>query len=182
MRCNYCPSSSPLIEHRDLHRVKHLSKHESCPNAPEDVRKDAQRFLMQKGGITASQISDTSDGERSSPINVDEIKEPANKKQKSSKSQTIATKRTMDAFVDRNMTAEETDKSNIRLLWFVIVSGIFEMCCIHTMHTRFLVHSNTAFSASENPFFLKWVKGIRPSYIPASRYVLTNRYLVAEEA
>jgi len=46
----------------------------------------------------------------------------------------------------------------------------------------FIVHSNSAFRAVENPFFLRFAKYLRPAYDPSSRYVLTTRYLASEQA
>lgn len=45
-----------------------------------------------------------------------------------------------------------------------------------------MIHGNVPLSHSGNPFFLKFVHYLRPSYDPASRYVLNERYLLAEEA
>ncbi|KJA25135.1 hypothetical protein HYPSUDRAFT_183073 [Hypholoma sublateritium FD-334 SS-4] len=45
-----------------------------------------------------------------------------------------------------------------------------------------MIHGNVPLSHSENPFFLKFVHCLRPSYDPATRYVLNERYLLAEEA
>jgi hypothetical protein len=39
----------------------------------------------------------------------------------------------------------------------------------------------SSFKASENLFLIKWVFDIRPSYDLASRYILMERYLPAEE-
>lgn len=45
-----------------------------------------------------------------------------------------------------------------------------------------MIHGNVPLAHSENHFFLKFVHGLRPSYDPATRYVMTERYLLAEEA
>jgi hypothetical protein len=44
----------------------------------------------------------------------------AQKKAKGASGQVIATRRTVDAFLDRAMSADEVDKSNIRLLRYVL--------------------------------------------------------------
>lgn len=44
----------------------------------------------------------------------------------------------------------------------------------------YLVYSNNAFSASENPFFYKFTNFICPSYVPPSYYVLSHTILESE--
>ncbi|KIO06269.1 hypothetical protein M404DRAFT_138850 [Pisolithus tinctorius Marx 270] len=46
---------------------------------------------------------------------------------------------------------------------------------------RFLVHANVPFSVTGNWFFLNWLDKIRPSYTPASCYVLSHSILASEE-
>ena len=46
----------------------------------------------------------------------------------------------------------------------------------------YLVHSNSAFSASENPFFHEFTNSIHPSYIPPSHYLLSHTILESEAA
>ncbi|KAG6806514.1 hypothetical protein H0H92_011059, partial [Tricholoma furcatifolium] len=60
MSCKYC-TGPQTIEHRDYRCLKHISKQETCPNAPADVRKQALQLLMQKGGIVALAIDDSDD-------------------------------------------------------------------------------------------------------------------------
>jgi hypothetical protein len=50
-KCNYCPEDSPgaKIEGRDNKHVKHLTDPRKCPNAPDNVCKDARVFLAGKG-------------------------------------------------------------------------------------------------------------------------------------
>jgi hypothetical protein len=47
---------------------------------------------------------------------------------------------------------------------------------------RFIVHSNTAFEASNNFFLGDFFDTLRPSYQPPSAYVLSHRLLDAEKA
>ncbi|KAF9455220.1 hypothetical protein BDZ94DRAFT_1205972 [Collybia nuda] len=153
MKCNYCRPEDQPIEHRDLRCLTHSVKVETCPNIPNDARKEGQRILMQKGGIEFTSIS--SDDESGSPG-------PATKRAKGSSGKAVVPKGAMESFIDRAMTVEEVDRANVCLL-------------------RFFVHGNVPLSASENPYFLKWTHSLRPSYSPATRYVLTERYLPAEE-
>ena len=44
------------------------------------------------------------------------------------------------------------------------------------------MHTNSAFRSAENPFLYEWLNVIRPSYIPASRYVLSHTIMDAEAA
>ena len=50
-RCNYCSENSPgaRIEGRDNKHVKHLTDPRKCPNAPDNVCKEARVFLAGKG-------------------------------------------------------------------------------------------------------------------------------------
>lgn len=43
-----------------------------------------------------------------------------------------------------------------------------------------MVHVNGSFSSSENTFFRKFTSQLRPTYVPPSRYVITNSLLPAE--
>ncbi|RDB15798.1 hypothetical protein Hypma_003642 [Hypsizygus marmoreus] len=161
MKCRYCPETADPIEHRDSRCLKHISNPKTCPTVPAVFRKEAHLLMMQKGGIHAIEIDD-SDNEQDDDVNADgQI--PAGKKAKGTAGQAVERKRPLDAFTDRAMTADELNKANVRLL-------------------RFLVHGNIPFSASENHFFLKWLEFIRPTYKPPTRYVLTERYLPAEES
>jgi hypothetical protein len=80
------------------------------------------------------------------------------------------------------MTSGEKDQSNLRMLWYVVICFRDLMpVCRNVFTFRFFVHGNIVFSAAENPFLLKWVHSLRPSYTPATRYVSMERYLPAEE-
>ena len=59
MRCNYCPADAvKLIVHRDSRCLAHLAKTGDgfCSHAPAEVKEDAQRRLMVKGGIEVAYI------------------------------------------------------------------------------------------------------------------------------
>ena len=43
------------------------------------------------------------------------------------------------------------------------------------------MHANVPFSVTGNWFFLNWLDEIRPSYSPASRYVLSHSIMASEE-
>jgi hypothetical protein len=53
MRCKYCPNTAKLIMHRDSRCLTHLAKTGEgfCSNAPPEVRAEARRRLMAKGGL-----------------------------------------------------------------------------------------------------------------------------------
>ena len=48
------------------------------------------------------------------------------------------------------------------------------------MHLSYIVHANASFHTSNNWYFVDFVREIRPSYGPASPYVLSHRLLDAE--
>ena len=112
MLCNYCPPERPPIEHRDARCIQHISKPQSCPNVPEDIRLEARRLLMQKGGIELTEVSDEENMSAS---------DRTQKKAKGPSGQVITVKKgRMDAFLDRAMSVEEIDKANIRMLRQVV--------------------------------------------------------------
>lgn len=50
LSCNHCPQAPPTeIENRDNRCLIHLSTPQACPQAPEQVRRDARLALMGKG-------------------------------------------------------------------------------------------------------------------------------------
>ncbi|KAF8158576.1 hypothetical protein B0H34DRAFT_656142, partial [Crassisporium funariophilum] len=154
MQCKYC--TAPPIVHRDSRCLSHLGKEGECPNAPANVKIEARCMLMKKGGMEIAEPD--SDGETMSLVNAEYMAgsstNPVAKKAKVTElGDGASSKRTLDAYLDCTMTLDEENKSNVCLL-------------------RFLVHGNIPFSASENPYMLKWVCGFRPSHTPATRYVL----------
>ena len=105
VECHYCPDKK-IIEHRDMNCLQHLANPQLCPNAPADVRKEARRLIMVKGGIETIVVSDGEE-DTSGPV--------VQKNAKGSKGQVVAT-RTVEAFLDRAMSTEEVDKANIHML------------------------------------------------------------------
>ncbi|PPQ89295.1 hypothetical protein CVT25_000319 [Psilocybe cyanescens] len=112
---------------------------------------------MLKGGIESITPEDHSNDD------VEIIDGPVEKKAKGKHGQVIAVKRGIEHFANRAFTKEETEKANVKML-------------------RYFVHSNVPFSSSENYFFLKWINFVKPSYSPATQYVLMERLLPVEEA
>lgn len=111
MTYNYCPAGTVVIEHWDMRCLQHLSKPRDCQNVPADVWKEAGQLVMQKGEIEVIALSgDNDEGASTSTLGI-----VVWKKAKGASGQVIATKRTMDAFVDRAMSTNEVDKSNIHL-------------------------------------------------------------------
>jgi hypothetical protein len=129
MQCNYCPSERPPIEHRDTRCMQHISNPQNCPNVPEDIRLEARRLLMQKGGI---EVVEPSDDENMS------ASDRAQKKVKGPGGQVIAMKKGgMDAFLDRVMSVEEINKANVQMLRQVVCYR-FEYHRINNNHVDFL--------------------------------------------
>jgi hypothetical protein len=118
LACNYCPAWTAAIEHWDMRCLQHLSKPRNCQNVPADVWKEAGQLIMQKGGIEVITLSDDDDTGASTSMLGGASVVP--KKAKSASGQVIAMKRTVDAFLDRAMSTDEVDKSNIHLLRYVL--------------------------------------------------------------
>ena len=53
MRCKYCPADAQTIVHCDSRCLQHLAKtgYGYCSHAPKEVKEEARRKLMVKGGI-----------------------------------------------------------------------------------------------------------------------------------
>jgi hypothetical protein len=152
--------------------LQHLSKPRNCQNIPADIWKEAGQLIMQKGGIEVIALSDDDDkGTSTSTLGV-----AVRKGAKGASGQVIAMKRTMDAFLNRAMSTDEVDMS-VKVCVLIQTS----LDSLILKFPRFFVHTNIAFSAAGNPFFLKWLYGLRPSYSAPSCYVLMERYLPAEE-
>ncbi|KAF9521621.1 hypothetical protein CPB83DRAFT_743688, partial [Crepidotus variabilis] len=150
VRCNYCPPNALLILHRDNRCLNHLT--DKCANVPKVVKEAAQLKVMQKGGLEI--VIPGSDDEIESVPDSDagSTSTQASKRTKFSKSASPsvgAGKRTLETFLERSLTKEEENRSNVHML-------------------RFFIHGNIPFAASSNPFLIKWVQSLRPSYTPAS--------------
>jgi hypothetical protein len=52
--CKHCGPDSAAIENRDNRCLKHLSSVQTCPNAPEEVRRAALIALMDRGHVQNS--------------------------------------------------------------------------------------------------------------------------------
>ena len=119
VQCKYC--TAPLIVHRDSCCLSHLGKEGVCPNAPANVKIEAQRLLMKKGGVEIAELD--SDGETMSLVNAEYVAGSSTntmakkaKVMESGDRVLVSGKRTLDAYLDRTMTVDEENKSNVRLL------------------------------------------------------------------
>jgi hypothetical protein len=114
MRCNYCPVDiAKLIVHHDSRCLLHLAKTGDgfCAHAPAEVREEARRRLMVKGGIEIAEPVSNDCAE----LIVGEIT-VTSKKAKVSDTNVVVTKRGLDSFVERALTNAEIDQANIRML------------------------------------------------------------------
>ncbi|TFK47342.1 hypothetical protein OE88DRAFT_1595531, partial [Heliocybe sulcata] len=147
--CRYCPGV--VLEHRENHLIIHLSKVETCPNAPPSVRVKAASLLMTKYG--ANEESAPASGapvlaeSQVTAVNPDAVVEQPPKKAKLSKQQSL------NLFVDRPMSTSEVQQANLSFL-------------------QYLVNSQLAFRTAEDPFLADWAYKLRPSYDVPSRFVL----------
>ncbi|KAG1750470.1 uncharacterized protein EDB91DRAFT_1031367, partial [Suillus paluster] len=156
--CNYCTPTSgsgQCIEGQDNHCLLHLTNPKECPDAPSSIRNEAHKVLMQKGvaiGQTeaplfhdtpASDVAETNgNGNSQSDVGTSTVI----KKRKAGVG-------TLNNYVDHTLTPVQRETANIKLF-------------------RYVVHSNSPFSVTENPYFLEFIDYIRPSYILPTRYVL----------
>ena len=128
---------------------------------------------MVKGGIERIDVSDGEDDTSGSAVTIQ-------KKAKGSKGQAVATW-TVEAFLDRAMSTEEVDKANICMLRLVINIALIKVLTYKNMLEGSSFMQIFLFQLQRIIFFLKWLNGLRPSFAPASCYVLMERYLPAEE-
>ncbi|KAG0699328.1 hypothetical protein DFH29DRAFT_787104, partial [Suillus ampliporus] len=148
--CNYCTPTSgsgQRIEGRDNRCLLHLTNPKECPDAPPSVRNEARKALLQKGAAF---------GQTEAPLFRDtpasDVAEINGNSQSDVGTSTIVKKRksgagTLDNYVDHTSTPVQRETANLKLF-------------------RYVVHSNSPFSVSENPYFLEFIDYIRPSYIP----------------
>jgi hypothetical protein len=116
MHCKYCPATAQLIVHRDSRCLQHLAKTGEgfCSHAPAEVKEEARRRLMVKGGMEITEPSSDCDN-NDAEIIVGSIAETS-KKAKVLEKDAIVTKRGLDAFLERVMTEAEKDQANVRML------------------------------------------------------------------
>ena len=117
MQCNYCPTETvKLIIHRYSRCLTHLSKTGDgfCAHAPTEVREEARRRLMAKGGLEIAE-PDSDNNVELGPV-VEENVAATSKKAKVSDKEAVITKRGLDSFLERSMTESEKDQANIRML------------------------------------------------------------------
>ena len=116
MQCNYCPAETvKLIIHRDSRCLAHLAKTGDgfCAKAPLEVREEARRRLMTKGGL---EIAEPDSDDQTEPDIVEEIV-AISKKAKVSDKNTVVTKRSLDSFLEWVMTESEKDQAQTADSW-----------------------------------------------------------------
>jgi hypothetical protein len=119
MQCKYCPADTvKTIVHRDSRCLMHLAKTGEgfCSHAPEEVREEARRKLMVKGGLG---IADPD-----SDVEIQVVGTTTaltSKKAKTSDGEAVVTKRSLDTFLERAMTNGEKDQSNVRMLRYAAI-------------------------------------------------------------
>lgn len=113
MQCNYCPPGATVLEHRDRRCISHLSKYDQCPNAPDEVRREALELLAgpelgHELSVTPAPPDAASGSSRDAPIDIDTDGPRPAKKQKT---QTV-----MTSFADTAMTNAEKEAADY---WFL---------------------------------------------------------------
>jgi len=124
IECNYCPGLV-VIKHRDSRCLNHMIN--NCKNVPADVKREARTRLMKRGGIEikidgSDEEMEVDGAEVASNATMD--LESLNKRQKFSKSASpavsISSKRNLKAFLDHAMSDAEQDKSNLKMMRYVL--------------------------------------------------------------
>lgn len=181
-QCKHCGPDShrgARIEGRDNNLLNHLVDPKKCPNAPQLVRYDAGMALRGKGAVDTSTVllpdqvvppTARSTNASTAAGSTEEDLEPQAKKQK-----------TLDNYFDHSMSDEQEGRANVKLLRYVVLYMISQPVCSHST-TSYIVHSNASFRTSSDWYFVDFVRDIRPSYTPASPYVLSHTLLDAESA
>lgn len=173
--CNWCPATSPLIEGRNNHLVKHLS---TCEHANIEERNRALTYLANSGhskgktvfgvsaasrgsdapagGIAPTQLAQAGAEDSSADASPDkDLATPGGK--------VIPKKRkgeTLKGWVDFPMTEGQTQVAHLRLLRCVsILYSLYQ----GSYPYRFFISANVPF-LSENHRFLEFVTYIRPAY------------------
>ncbi|KAI0056369.1 hypothetical protein BV25DRAFT_1766862, partial [Artomyces pyxidatus] len=150
VRCKYCPPGSSLIEHRDNRCVTHTSKVQACPNAPKEVRMDALAILARlTGQEVPSSVNEAASGSALEPLTVQDGNPVKKVRLASGAGVAVVKTRSIDGYMDRAMSEAETKMSNVLFL-------------------RYLIHTNSAFSSADNPYFRLFTHSLRASYSPAS--------------
>ncbi|CAK5283387.1 unnamed protein product [Mycena citricolor] len=161
--CKHCDVIP--MEGRDQRPAIHLTK---CVGATPEIRQEAHLHLVRKGfasvqtgpllgpGSTPStQVTPAVDsGPTILTLSLSQTANTAvvTKKRKANN---------LDNYVDHPLPESLKELADIKLF-------------------RFVVHSNSAFRISENPYLKEWINTLRPSYEIPSRYVLSNRLMQAE--
>ena len=181
-QCYHCGPGSKdgdRIEGRDNNLLNHLVDPKKCPNASQLVRYDAGIALRGKGAVDTVSVllpdevappaqtgsTDASTVTEAGPL--DGTSEPPAKRP-----------RTLDNYFDHSISSDQAERANIKLLRYVILYIISTF--VLTARLRYIIHANASFRTSGNWYFVDFVREIRPSYIPASPYVLSHRLLDAE--
>ena len=87
----------------------------------------------------------------------------------------------MDAFVDRRLSEQEKAEVDLILVRYVC-SVVIHTDNLMTHTVRAIVSSNSSWRILEDPYFMNFIRTLRPTYTPPSRYTLTTYLLPAEEA
>ena len=125
MMCKYCPSDvAKEIVHCNLCCLKHIGKtngEDSCKYVPAEVQFKASHLLMRKGRIKEIQVSDGG-----SEVEIVDSGS-AEKKKNNNSGEVVAVKHPIEAFLDRSMSVEEMDKSNLCMLRCIVL--LFHIQC-----------------------------------------------------
>nr|GAT42637.1 predicted protein [Mycena chlorophos] len=125
-----------------------------CPKAPTEASAWALRELAAKKPMAQPEPATANTDEVGMPNTPSADITDSSKKRKTA---------TMDQYVDRALTP--TQQTDADRKW-----------------TRFIVHANVPFLASEDEYLDDFFESVRPSYTPPSRYAISHSLLDAEAA
>jgi hypothetical protein len=102
-KCNYCPENSPgaKIEGHDNKHVKHLTDPWKCPNAPDNIWKDARDFLAGKGD-GGDIVAVTPDQDRQESSNAQAVR-------------VVKKRKGLEGVVDYALTPTQKQRADVKL-------------------------------------------------------------------
>ena len=119
-KCNYCPEGSALIEHREKRCLQHIAKPAECQHAPKWARKEAWLILAKDTDIEVEAAAEGGSAATALVIDDDDASNPGTVRP-AKKARVVAVRSTLDSFVDRPMTKEEKEKTDLCLLRYALI-------------------------------------------------------------
>ncbi|KAF5342879.1 hypothetical protein D9758_016087 [Tetrapyrgos nigripes] len=124
--CSFCHTE---LEHCDNKLLKHLSSPEKCPGVPSDVRKEANRALMAKTGVTADALNNLGlPKPKEDPAATSEEIGISIEGEGTGEGRAVVKKRKgpkgtmLDSYVDYGMSKEAIRDAHVKLFSYLLIS------------------------------------------------------------